>query len=128
MDFFTWTIVLGKILTIDNLRRRGFILVNWCCLEAVNNLLLQFEYTSDLLHLVLNMFRVLWAMLSNILELLHCWKTQGRGHFKEAIYNVIPGFLGSLCGVFGERNQLFFEDCESNLLCLKPSFLRYLLD
>ena len=30
--FFSWTATLGKILTIDNLRKRGLILVEWCCL------------------------------------------------------------------------------------------------
>jgi hypothetical protein len=59
MAFYTWMIVLGRILTMDNLIRRDFILVNWCCLESVNHLLLQFEYTNDLWHMVLNMFRIL---------------------------------------------------------------------
>jgi hypothetical protein len=27
-----------------------------------------------------------------------------------------------------ERNQFLFEDCESNVLCLKSSFLRSLVD
>jgi hypothetical protein len=30
--FFTWMETLGKILTVDNLRRRGLTLVNRCCL------------------------------------------------------------------------------------------------
>jgi hypothetical protein len=30
--FFFWTAALGKILTVDNLRKRGLILVEWCCL------------------------------------------------------------------------------------------------
>uniref|UniRef100_A0A2N9EU94 Reverse transcriptase zinc-binding domain-containing protein n=1 Tax=Fagus sylvatica TaxID=28930 RepID=A0A2N9EU94_FAGSY len=30
--FFSWTAALGKILAMDNLRKRGLILVDWCCL------------------------------------------------------------------------------------------------
>jgi hypothetical protein len=68
----------------------GFTLVNWCCLcknneEIVNLYLIHSEYTSDLWYLVFNLFRFSWAMMSNILELLHCWKNQGWGHPKEAI-------------------------------------------
>jgi hypothetical protein len=30
--FFSWTAVLGKILTIDALRKRGLIIADWCCM------------------------------------------------------------------------------------------------
>ena len=29
--FFFWMEALGKILTCDHLRRRGYTIVNWCC-------------------------------------------------------------------------------------------------
>jgi hypothetical protein len=32
MAFFIWTVALGGIVLVDNLRRRRFTLVNWCCL------------------------------------------------------------------------------------------------
>jgi hypothetical protein len=43
--FFSWTAALGKLLTIDNLRKRNLIIVDWCCLckqsgESVDHLLL----------------------------------------------------------------------------------------
>lgn len=28
--FFTWTPVLGKILSLDNLRQRRAVVVDWC--------------------------------------------------------------------------------------------------
>jgi hypothetical protein len=42
--FFTWTIVLGKILTIDNLRKMNLIVINRCCMcksdgETIDHLL-----------------------------------------------------------------------------------------
>jgi hypothetical protein len=75
-----------------------FTLVNWCCLckkreETVNHLLIHCEFTSEIWHMVLTLFEVLWAMPSNILELLYYWKTQGWGQSKEAIWKVIPPLL-----------------------------------
>jgi hypothetical protein len=30
--FFVWTATLGKILTLDNLRKRNVVTVKWCCM------------------------------------------------------------------------------------------------
>jgi hypothetical protein len=43
--FFVWTAALGKILTHDNLLRRGIVVVEWCVMckkhgESVDHLLL----------------------------------------------------------------------------------------
>ena len=43
--FFSWSASLGKILTIDNLRKRRIIVLNWCymckrCGESMDHLLL----------------------------------------------------------------------------------------
>lgn len=29
---FGWTASLGKILTVDNLRKHGLIVIDWCCM------------------------------------------------------------------------------------------------
>jgi hypothetical protein len=47
-DFFAWSAALGKILTVDNLRKMHVIIVDRCCLcksneESVDHLLLQFN-------------------------------------------------------------------------------------
>lgn len=43
--FFVWMAAWGKILTGENLRRRGFTIVDWCCMchssgEIVDHLLI----------------------------------------------------------------------------------------
>ena len=32
LAFFMWTTFLGKILTLDNLRKHHIIVINWCCM------------------------------------------------------------------------------------------------
>ena len=32
MAFFVWTAVLRKILTMDNLRKKNIIVMEWCCM------------------------------------------------------------------------------------------------
>jgi hypothetical protein len=51
--FFTWSVTLGKFITLDNLRKRHIIVVDLCCLcnksrETVIYLLLHCETTSAL--------------------------------------------------------------------------------
>ena len=37
--FFSWTVALGKILTIDNLQKRHFVVLEWSlCAKGVGNL------------------------------------------------------------------------------------------
>ena len=48
ISFFTWTAARGKILTCDNLMRRGHVLAGWCCMcknhwETKDHLLLHCE-------------------------------------------------------------------------------------
>jgi hypothetical protein len=52
-------------------------------MKGLNHILIHYEFTCNLWHLVLNLFGVLWAMSSNILELLHCWKIQGEDILKR---------------------------------------------
>jgi len=133
--FFTWMTTLGRILMVENLIRRVFWFYS-CKLvlpmqkikneETVNHLLTHCDYISDLWHLVFKLFRVSWAMPSNILELLHCWKTRVRGHSKEAIWKVILAFL--MWSIWREMNRRLFENCVSYKLYLNSFFLRSLLD
>jgi hypothetical protein len=53
VSFFVWMASLGKILTLDNLCKRGLIVVDWCCMckrsgESINHLLLHCEVACTL--------------------------------------------------------------------------------
>jgi hypothetical protein len=76
--FFSWIATLGKALTIDNLRKRGFILQNWCCMckrngESVDHLFLHCSVARDMWSMVLGMFGVHWVMPRSVLDLFSCW-------------------------------------------------------
>ena len=95
--FFIWSPALGKILTIDNLRRRRVTIMDWYCMckvdgESVNHLLLHCPVALELWNLVLALFGVVWVMPKGV-ELLCCWA--GRfGKFRAgAIWKIIPHCL-----------------------------------
>jgi hypothetical protein len=51
--FFVWTAILGKILTLDNLRKRNIIVMEWCCLckksgESIDHLFIYCEVASEM--------------------------------------------------------------------------------
>jgi hypothetical protein len=53
VSFFVWSAAWGKILTCDNLMRRGYSMARWCCMcrvngESVNHLLIHCRFASDL--------------------------------------------------------------------------------
>uniref|UniRef100_A0A2N9G0Y7 Uncharacterized protein n=1 Tax=Fagus sylvatica TaxID=28930 RepID=A0A2N9G0Y7_FAGSY len=56
--FFVWITALGKILTCDNLMRRGYTMAGWCCMcrsgwETGEHLLIHCTLASDLWYAVL---------------------------------------------------------------------------
>ena len=70
--FFSWTAALGKLLTIDNLRKRHLIIVDWCCLcktsgESVDHLLLHCSLAWELWSMVFGLFGVCWVMPCQVL-------------------------------------------------------------
>jgi hypothetical protein len=81
VSFFVWTASLGKILTLDNLRKRGLIVVEWCYMckrsgESINHLLLHCEVARTLWSVIFSLFGVKWVMNERVLDLLACWKGQ----------------------------------------------------
>ena len=76
--FFAWTVARSKILTIDNLRRRGMIVVNRCWLcevdgELVDHLLLHCGVANALWNIIFNRFGLCWVMPGSVKELFACW-------------------------------------------------------
>ena len=61
--FFSWFVSLGKILTIDNFRRRRVLVLDWCymckrCKELVDHLLLHCPVAWELWSLLFCLFGI----------------------------------------------------------------------
>jgi hypothetical protein len=126
------TATLGKILTMDNLRKRHIMVVEWCCLckksgESIDHLLLHCEVASELWSSIFNLFGVVWVMPRRVIDLLNSWGVR--------LGVVQLGKLGSWLhcvygGVFGGRGML--ETLKMSRLrelsCGSLCFTRYILD
>ena len=129
MAFFVWTAALGKILTTDNLRRCGIIVVNWCCMckadgESVDHLLLHCPYAKELWDMIFGLFGLQWVMPKTVLDLMYCWHGSVGRH--SVIWNAIPHCL--MWCLWREHTARTFEDCELSVVELKLKFYRSLLD
>ena len=67
VSFFTWEASWGKVLTQDQLKRRGWILANRCSLccaeeETINHILVHCSKAKVLWDLVFSLFGVNWVL------------------------------------------------------------------
>jgi hypothetical protein len=126
MAFFVWTAVLGKILTHDNLRRRGIVVVKWCIMckrhgESVDHLLLHCDVARVVWSYFFSLFGVEWVMPSSVLDLLSgCGTLLGHGSAIR-IWKQVP-----LCVLWRERNFRLFEDVEVTIGALCRNVLNML--
>ena len=72
--FFVLTAALGKILTLENLRKRN-IMVGWChmckqCGESIDHLFLHCEAATEIWSAFLQLFGVHWVMPHRVSECL----------------------------------------------------------
>ena len=82
MVFSAWSAALGKILTMDNLRNRHFIVVNRCCLcklsrESVDRLLFHCEVANVLWNAFFSCFVLSLVMPFCVADLFAYWWTGG---------------------------------------------------
>jgi hypothetical protein len=110
--FFVWTAAWNKILTCDNLRKRGYTLPSWCCMCVVvvrQQTICFFTALWRLLYGVgyFTAFGVQWVMSGTVVSLLSSW-WNGLGRHSSAIWNMVPICL--MWTIWKERNQHTFED------------------
>jgi hypothetical protein len=116
--------VLGKVLTLDNLRKRQLIVINRCCLcksdgETVNHLFLHCEVARALWYAIFSRFGLHWVMPNSVVDLFACWWTGG--HSRSAmVWKIVPLFL--IWCLWRERNVRCFEDLDGTLEELKSFF------
>uniref|UniRef100_A0A2N9GXU6 Reverse transcriptase domain-containing protein n=1 Tax=Fagus sylvatica TaxID=28930 RepID=A0A2N9GXU6_FAGSY len=128
--FFVWTATWGRILTCDNLMRRGYTMAGWCCMcccdgETVDHLLLHCSAVQKLWNYVFLTFRVHWVLPRKVADLLFGWHNWFGKHHSH-IWNLIP--LCLMWTVWRERNLRTFEDLSTSPDQLLGTFVTSLFD
>ena len=118
-------------MTAENLRHRGIILVNWCCMckvagESVDDLLLHCTYAKELWDMIFVLFGIHWVMPRNVMALFDCWQGSLGQYQNAVIWRAVPHCV--LWCLWRERNARTFEGCETSVVDLKLHFYRLLLD
>jgi hypothetical protein len=111
VTFFAWTAARSKILTIDNIRQGGMIVVNrWLCEsdeESMDHLLLHCGVAYALWNVIFSRFGLCWVMLGSVRELLACWWTRGCTR-RAVIWKMVP--LCLMWCIWRERNARCYKD------------------
>jgi hypothetical protein len=81
--FQAWAAALGKILTVDNLRKRRVIVIDRCCMckksgESVDHLFFHCDAACVLWNAIFSRFSLSWVMHRQVVDLFACWWTCGR--------------------------------------------------
>jgi hypothetical protein len=76
--FFTWLEVLGKILTMDNLRKRHIIVVDRFCMckrneKSLYHLLIDCDLAYAIWIAFFSRLGLSWVMSKRVVDLYVCW-------------------------------------------------------
>ena len=131
MGFFVWAAALGRILTTDNLRRCHVIVLDWCCMckksgENISHLLMHCPVAREVWNFIFSIFGIQWVMPCGVLDLLSCWDVCCLSVRIRKVWDMIP--LCVFWCLWWERNSRSFEGTERNLLEIKGTVLRTIMD
>jgi len=106
--FFARSAVVGKILTLDNLRKWHLIVVDWCCLCKKNGETVDYhcETVSALWNSIFSLFSLAWAILHRVRDLFACWRGQFGSPQSKAVWRMIP--LCWMWCIWREKNNRRF--------------------
>jgi hypothetical protein len=87
--------MLGKILTMDNLRKKNIIVTKLCCTckkngESIDHLLLHCEIALEVWNMVCQLFGAMWVMPSSLKECLGSWRGQRGNRTVLQIWRMAP--------------------------------------
>ena len=75
VSFFVWTAAMDRILTMQNLRRRHVMVIDWCDMckvsgESTDHLFLHCPIATDLWSCMFSLFGLHWVMPKGVLPFL----------------------------------------------------------
>ncbi|XP_042967635.1 probable uridine nucleosidase 2 isoform X1 [Carya illinoinensis] len=127
--FFGWLVSLEKVLTTDNLRKRGFYVMDWCTMckndgESVNHLFLHCEMATALWNELFVKLGIVWVMPFQVVDFLVCWQGAAGSRRNIEEWRMIP--LCLFWCLWLERNGRCFEDRERTRMELRDFFFNTL--
>ena len=120
VDFFAWEASWGRMLTLDNLKRRGRALANRCFLcgegeETIDHLLIHCSKTRILWELLLAIFGVI------VSEIFLSWNGSFVSKHHKKAWMAAPMCI--FWTLWREINRLVFEDVNVSVNRMKSTFL-----
>ncbi|XP_022865490.1 uncharacterized protein LOC111385340 [Olea europaea var. sylvestris] len=111
--FLLWTDMRGQVSTVDNLRRKGFYVTEWCYMckkdgETINHLFIHCDGVRWLWDSILASQSMNWVLLRRIEDLVWAWKRKFRDKDSKLLWNLIPRCI--VWCIWRERNDRYFED------------------
>ena len=125
VSFFSWEASWNKILTIDQLKRRGWDTPNRCCLckekeETSDHLILFCKKATMLWSLIFSLFGVQWILHTKIKRNLLGWHNVFVGKSREKAWRASP--LCLMWALWRETNERVFNDMERSDQAVKHFF------
>ena len=126
LGFFAWEASWGKVLTLDQLKRRGIPLANRCFLceeyeETIDHLLIHCARAKMLWDLLLAITEANWVFPRTVRQLLLAWQSAGVGKKRKRVWMAAP--LCLFWTLWLERNRVVFENEAPSAHRMKSSFL-----
>lgn len=94
INMFFWLLFLNKILTIDNLCKRGFFIPNRCylCLKEakfVDHIFLHCDYTMEVWNQVLQRWDLCWVFPGMVRELVGQWRATTINYLLKTLWSIV---------------------------------------
>ena len=128
VSFFAWETSWGKVLTFNQVKKRGQVLANRCYFcqaekKSIDHLLLHYGKTRALWEMFFTLFGVSWVFLSSVKETLLGWNGFFMGKRHKIVWKAGP--LCIFWTIWKTRNRISFEDEVLSIQRLKTSFLNF---
>ena len=123
---FAWEAAWGKVLTLDQLKRRGMTVANRCFMceeeeENIDHLLIHCKFAKMLWDLILSIVGISWVFPQSVLHTLLAWQGAAVGKKRKKLWFTAPQCLFWI--IWCARNMLVFENEVPSTQRIKANFV-----